>query len=78
MKLELKLELNNKMNITLYAVCTTLVTCVLVFTDVDKPYIDNIDIGEDFFIVSWKPSTDPPSNPASEFVVEYRPEGWDC
>jgi len=48
-----------------------------VFTDIDEPYIDNVEIGENFVVVSWKPSPDPPSNPASEFVVEYRPEGMD-
>jgi len=45
------------------------------FTDIDKPSIDDIEIFEDYVIVSWKPSVDRPSNPASEFVVEYRPEG---
>jgi len=48
-----------------------------VFSDVDKPYIDDFEIGDNFVVVSWEPSTDPPSNPASEFVVEYRPEGLD-
>jgi len=51
---------------------------MLVLTDIDKPYIDNIEVGEDYVIVSWKPSSDRPSNPGSEFVVEYRPEGLDC
>ena len=50
---------------------------VMLFTDIDKPYIDGIEIGENFVVVSWNPSTYPPSNPASEFVVEYRPEGID-
>jgi len=44
-------------------------------TDIDEPYIDDVEIGEDYVVVSWKPSTNLPSNPASEFVVEYRPEG---
>jgi len=44
-------------------------------TDIDKPYIDDIEVGEYYVVVSWMPSSDPPSNPASEFVVEYRPEG---
>jgi len=44
-------------------------------TDIDKPYINDIEVGENYVVVSWKPSTDPPSNPASEFIVEYRPEG---
>ena len=47
----------------------------MLWSDVDKPYIDNIEHGENFVVVSWKPSTDRPSNPASEFVVEYRPDG---
>jgi len=55
-------------------VLTALLSAVDV-TDVDEPYIDDMEVGENFVVVSWKPSTDPPSNPASEFVVEYRPEG---
>jgi len=50
---------------------------LVVFTDIDKPKIDDIDVREDYVVVSWKPSADRPSNPASEFVVEYRPEGMD-
>jgi len=51
---------------------------MLMFIDVDKPDIEKIDKGENFLVVSWKPSADSPSNPASEFVVEYRPEGLNC
>ena len=63
-----------------FAVCDCVCRLInrILRADVDKPYIDNIEIGEDFVIVSWKPSSDPPSNPASEFTVEYRPEGLNC
>jgi hypothetical protein len=41
----------------------------------DRPAIANLDTGYDFLNVSWRPSGDEPSNPASAFLVEYQLEG---
>jgi hypothetical protein len=44
----------------------------------DQPVIENVDIGYNYVVVSWRPSnTKPGTNPASDFAVEYQLEGSD-
>lgn len=52
-------------------------TYCLLYTVPSKPGIGSLEVGDDCFLVSWKPyaENENTQNPGSMYCVEYRPEG---